>query len=52
MLWKVPIQRLRASLSPTRLPMRVFISLAALLVKVKAKMEKGSTPCVIRWAIR
>ena len=46
--WKVPIHRFFDSLSPTNSPIRAFISLAALLVKVNAKMEKGSTPCDIR----
>ena len=44
MLWNVPIQMLRASPSPITFPMRSFISRAALLVNVSAKMEKGSTP--------
>ena len=34
--WKVPIQMLQASASPTIWPMRPFISRAALLVKVRA----------------
>src|SRR5690606_40040074 len=43
-LWKVPIQRFLASLAPTIFEIRFFISRAALLVKVSAKILNGSTP--------
>ena len=64
MLWKVPIQRLRASCSPTSCPIRAFISRAALLVKVRDKMETdplllhqvcdsvGQHPCFARTGSR
>ena len=38
--------------SPIILPIRSFISLAALLVNVTAKMFLGRTPCFIMYAIR
>lgn len=37
---------------PTSAPARCFISWAALLVKVMAKISKGETPVRIRWAMR
>ena len=49
--WKVPIQRDLAFPSPTTFAIRSFISLAALLVKVSAKILKGSIPLVIKCAI-
>src|SRR5690606_28373420 len=51
-LWKVPIQRFLASLAPTIFEIRFFISRAALLVNVNAKILNGSTPCDIKYAIR
>ena len=42
--WKVPIQSLRAALSPTIIAILSFISEAAFLVKVKARMREGSPP--------
>ena len=51
MEWKVPIHRRRERSRPTMDAMRSFISLAALLVKVRAMMEDGSTPDSIRHAI-
>ena len=42
--WKVPIQMRRALRSPTIWPMRSFISPAAFLVKVRARIREGSVP--------
>ena len=50
--WNVPIHRFFASLLPTRLAIRFFISLAALLVKVRARILKASTPSRIKLAMR
>ena len=52
MLWNVPIQMLRASPSPMTFPMRSFISRAALFVNVNDRIENGSTPCWMRFAMR
>ena len=46
--WKVPICNLDEASTPTNAPIRSFISLAALLVKVKASMFQGFTPNEIR----
>ncbi len=43
--WKVPTQRSLATSPPSRSPRRVFISPAALLVKVTARMRYGGTRC-------
>ena len=50
--WNVPIQMRRACLSPTIAAMRSFISPAAFLVKVRARMRSGGTPRDIKYAIR
>ena len=42
--WKVPIQMRRAFRSPTIPAMRSFISVAAFLVKVRARIRDGSVP--------
>src|SRR5436190_420788 len=49
--WKVPIQSLRAG-SPTARSMRSRISLAARLVKVKARIWCGGTPSRTRRPMR
>ena len=49
-LWNVPICKYRAALIPTMLAMRSRISLAAVLVKVSAKIFHGSMPLSIRYA--
>ena len=51
MEWNVPIQSARAS-GPTKAVMRSCISRAALLVKVRARMRKGSAPDWSKWAMR
>lgn len=40
--WKVPIHKYRARSAPTRRAIRSFISRAALLVKVRARIDHGS----------
>src|SRR5687767_8892030 len=51
--WKVPTQSAAEAAGPTRARIRSVISLAALLVKVKARMpEAGTPPSPRRWAIR
>ena len=42
--WKVPM-RMKRALGPTSFSIRSRISRAALLVKVRARIEEGSTPC-------
>ena len=42
--WNVPIQMRRAFRSPTIPAMRSFISVAAFLVKVRARIRDGSVP--------
>ena len=51
MEWKVPIQIQRALFSPTRVAMRLFISFAAFLVKVSARISEGAAPQAIALAI-
>jgi hypothetical protein len=46
--WKVPIHSRLARSGPTRFPIRSFISLAALLVKVRARMFPGRIPWLSR----
>ena len=43
---------MRFATSPTRPSTRLFISFAALLVKVMAKISYGLTPCANKCAIR
>ena len=43
MLWKVPMTTMAAALAPTIAAMRSFISPAAFLVKVRARMDEGRT---------
>ncbi len=50
--WKVPIHRRRALRSPTMAATRSFISVAAFLVKVRARIRSAGTPFSIRYAIR
>ncbi|EHH08430.1 hypothetical protein MEA186_25804 [Mesorhizobium amorphae CCNWGS0123] len=52
--WKVPSQGMPSTLpSPIRKPMRCFISRAALLVKVTARIWEGNALPVARmWAMR
>ena len=50
--WNVPIHIRRAWRSPTIAAMRSFISPAAFLVKVRARMRSGGTPSSIKYAIR
>jgi|GEM_PF-6506494 len=52
MEWNVPIQRYLATCGPTTLAILSFISRAALLVKVSARMEDGGTLFWSKWAIR
>ena len=49
--WNVPIHIFLDSLSPIIDEILNFISLAALLVNVRAKISKGSTPFSTRWTI-
>ena len=51
MEWKVPIHIHLALFSPTRVAMRPFISLAAFLVKVSARISPGAAPQAIAFAI-
>ena len=51
--WKVPSQGMPSAIEPTSAPTRSFISRAALLVKVTARMSNGRAFAVaIRWAMR
>jgi hypothetical protein len=53
MAWKVPSQGMPSATGPISAATRSFISRAALLVKVTARMSKGrARPVAIRWAIR
>ncbi len=53
MAWKVPSQGMPSPAGPISAPIRCFISRAALLVKVTARMSKGrARPVAIRWAMR
>ena len=51
--WKVPSQGMPSMTPPTRWPTRAFISRAALLVKVTARISLGQArPVLSRWAMR
>ncbi len=51
--WKVPSQGMPSMTPPTRWPTRVFISRAALLVKVTARISLGrARPVCSRCAMR
>ena len=53
MEWKVPSHGMPSTASPTISPMRCFISRAALLVKVTARISDGrARPRVRMWTIR
>src|SRR4051812_19151493 len=49
--WNVDTHIFSAT-GPTRAPTRAFISSAALLVKVMARISNGDTPVSTRWAMR
>ena len=50
--WKVPTHMYLTVFSPIMLPRRAFISFAALLVNVTARIFCGLTPFCIKYAIR
>ena len=53
MAWKVPSQGMPSTAPPTSAPMRSFISRAALLVKVTARIcEPRARPVHRMWAMR
>ncbi len=53
MAWKVPSQGMPSTTPPISWPMRAFISRAALLVKVTARISPGrARPKLKIWAMR